>query len=64
MAGAADRATALDFRLREDGILLSAIRPPTVAPGASRLRLTVTAAHTEQQLAYVTDRLTAAWRQS
>ncbi|MGI6262377.1 MAG: aminotransferase class I/II-fold pyridoxal phosphate-dependent enzyme [Succiniclasticum sp.] len=64
MAGAAERATALDFRLREEGILLSAIRPPTVAAGASRLRLTVTAAHTEQQLAYVMDRLTAAWRQN
>lgn len=63
MVGAADRATALDFRLREEGILLSAIRPPTVAPGASRLRLTVTAAHTEAQLDFVLDRLAAAWRQ-
>lgn len=34
----------------EEGILLSAIRPPTVPQGTSRIRLTVTAAHTEEEL--------------
>ncbi len=35
---------------REEGVLLSAIRPPTVPVGTSRIRLTVTAAHTIAEL--------------
>lgn len=35
---------------QEEGILLSAIRPPTVPQGTSRIRLTVTAAHTRAEL--------------
>lgn len=35
---------------QEEGILLSAIRPPTVPQGTSRIRLTVTAAHTRDEL--------------
>lgn len=63
LAGEAGRATAIDFKLRGAGILLSAIRPPTVAPGASRLRFTVTAGHTEEQLRYAVAKLTEAWNE-
>lgn len=44
--GDEDRAVAVSSGLQRMGILVPAIRPPTVAPGTSRLRLTVSAAHT------------------
>jgi len=44
-----DSQLTLQFsrRLFEEGILISAIRPPTVPRGSARLRLTVTAKHTK-----------------
>jgi len=42
--------------LLEHGIVVPAIRPPTVAPGTSRLRVALSAAHTDAQI----DRLVAA----
>jgi 8-amino-7-oxononanoate synthase len=52
-AGAALRWSA---QLAERGILISAIRPPTVPANSSRLRITLSAAHSEAQV----DRLLAA----
>jgi 7-keto-8-aminopelargonate synthetase-like enzyme len=43
-------AVSLATRLRERGIFIPAIRYPTVARGAARLRLTVTAAHTPEDI--------------
>lgn len=37
-------------RLRAEGILVAAIRPPTVPPGTARLRLSLTLAHGERDL--------------
>jgi len=51
IVGSAERATAIAKRLSEQGIILSAIRPPTVPVGESRLRLTVSAAHSQADLA-------------
>jgi 8-amino-7-oxononanoate synthase len=47
-----DEATALEAsrRLRTRGFFVRAIRPPTVPPGTSRLRVALTAAHTEEQI--------------
>ena len=47
-----DEARALDAsaRLLDRGILVPAIRPPTVAPGTSRLRVAMSAAHTIDQI--------------
>jgi 8-amino-7-oxononanoate synthase len=36
--------------LLERGVLVPAIRPPTVAPGTCRLRIAVSAVHTDEQL--------------
>lgn len=47
-----DNATTLRIaeQLRERGLLIGAIRPPTVARGSARLRITLSAAHEEQQV--------------
>ncbi|MEA2434380.1 MAG: 8-amino-7-oxononanoate synthase [Actinomycetota bacterium] len=37
-------------RLLEDGFLVPAIRPPSVAPGTARLRVTLSALHTFEQI--------------
>lgn len=44
------RTMALCDRLLELGVFCQGIRPPTVPPGTSRLRFTVTAAHTRADL--------------
>lgn len=48
--GAADLAVKAANHLKEKGIILSAIRPPTVPVGESRLRLTVNAKHSQSDL--------------
>ncbi|MEJ2552954.1 MAG: 8-amino-7-oxononanoate synthase [Gammaproteobacteria bacterium] len=50
VVGAADRALALSQALRRHGIYVSAIRPPTVPKGTARLRITLSAAHSEAQV--------------
>jgi 7-keto-8-aminopelargonate synthetase-like enzyme len=56
VCGAEDRAVAAAAALLEHGLIVPAIRPPTVAPNTSRLRVTLSAAHTDAQV----DRLLAA----
>ena len=50
MIGAAHRALKLSQLLRERGLMVTAIRPPTVPAGSARLRVTLSAAHTEAQV--------------
>ena len=45
MIGDPGRTLALSAALEDAGLLVSAIRPPTVPVGSSRLRVTFTAAH-------------------
>ena len=51
MIGEESNAVAAAAALREQGIFIPAIRYPTVARGQARLRLTLSAAHTEADLA-------------
>jgi 7-keto-8-aminopelargonate synthetase-like enzyme len=44
------RAVATSAALREQGIFVPAIRYPTVARGKARLRVTVTATHTTEEI--------------
>jgi 8-amino-7-oxononanoate synthase len=53
--GDEDAAVAASAALRERGLLVPAIRPPTVAPGTSRLRISLSAEHTTAQIHALVD---------
>ena len=50
LLGDEKRALAVADALLARGLLVPAIRPPTVAPGTSRLRIALSAAHTAEQV--------------
>jgi len=56
--GTAEAAVAASKKLEEQGLLVPAIRPPTVAPNSARLRISLMATHTDTQV----ERLLAAMR--
>ena len=60
IVGDADAAVAASDRALERGLFAQAIRPPTVPPGTSRLRLAVMASHTKSELREAAGVLTAA----
>jgi 8-amino-7-oxononanoate synthase len=62
LLGPERRALAVSARLEAAGFLVSAIRPPTVPPGTSRLRITLSAAHEPRQIERLLDALRAAVR--
>jgi 7-keto-8-aminopelargonate synthetase-like enzyme len=51
------RTMAVAAALKARGVLVPGIRPPTVAPGAERLRITLSAAHTNAQIDHLLDAL-------
>ena len=55
--GAPGLALAASAALRARGLLVSAIRPPTVPAGTARLRITLSAGHTPQQVERLLDAL-------
>ncbi len=56
-AGTPEAALRWSAALREAGILITAIRPPTVPAGTSRLRITFSAGHSEAQVDRLLDAL-------
>ena len=50
VVGESDRALELACALREHGILAVGIRPPSVPPGTARVRFSLMATHTDEQL--------------
>jgi 8-amino-7-oxononanoate synthase len=59
LIGDAGEAMRISAELEARGIFISAIRPPTVPAGSSRLRVTLSAAHSEEQVDRLLDALDA-----
>ena len=57
VCGSETRALAAAAALLERGLLVTAIRPPTVPPGTSRLRVALSALHTDAQIDELLDAL-------
>ena len=50
MVGTNEEALRLSAALKKRGLLVTAIRPPTVPDGTARLRITLSASHSTQQV--------------
>ncbi|MDC7827138.1 8-amino-7-oxononanoate synthase [Pseudomonas sp. BLCC-B13] len=61
LVGDSERALKLSALLKERGLLVGAIRPPTVPAGSARLRVTLSAAHSEAQLERLLTALAECW---
>jgi glycine C-acetyltransferase len=61
--GPAKLAGEFAQKLEEEGILVSAIRPPSVPDGESRLRLTIIATHTIEEIEYTADIVIRIWNE-
>ncbi|HEY9032071.1 MAG TPA: 8-amino-7-oxononanoate synthase [Kangiella sp.] len=57
LIGRNDKTLAISRALKEAGILLVAIRPPTVPENSARLRVTLTAEHTTDDIDYLLEQL-------
>jgi 8-amino-7-oxononanoate synthase len=63
LVGDSARALKLSALLKARGLLVGAIRPPTVPVGGARLRVTLSAAHSEAQLELLLEALAECWPQ-
>ncbi|WP_404419582.1 8-amino-7-oxononanoate synthase [Marinospirillum sp.] len=57
MLGSNQQALDWSQALRDQGFLVTAIRPPTVPPGTARLRITLNALHTKEQVGLLVEAL-------
>ena len=59
--GPAELANRFSKELEKEGILVSSIRPPSVPKDMSRLRLTVMATHTKEEIEYTAQKIIEIW---
>ena len=57
LVGASERAVRISQQMENAGFYIPAIRPPTVPAGKARLRITLSALHTEADIEYLLDAL-------
>ena len=57
LVGSSAEALAMSEALKVQGVLVTAIRPPTVPAGTARLRVTLSAAHSSDQVEQLLDAL-------
>ena len=60
--GPADLANRFSNQLKEEGILVSAIRPASVPKDMSRLRLTIMASHTKEEIEFTAKAIIKIWK--
>ena len=63
LIGDSERAMRLSRLLRERGLLVTAIRPPTVPAGSARLRVTLSATHSAAQVQLLLEGLAECYQQ-
>lgn len=61
--GSADLTNRFSKELEKEGILVSAIRPPSVPKGESRLRLTIIASHTKEEIEFAANKIIKIWNE-
>lgn len=61
LIGEAKTANEFSKRLEKEGILVSSIRPPSVPKDMSRLRLTVMATHTKEEIEFTANAIIKIW---
>ena len=63
LVGSTQKTMRFMAALMDAGIMVSGICPPTVAEGTSRLRVTVTAAHSTEEIEFAARTMGKIWRQ-
>ena len=61
LCGSDSTATALSTALESAGYLIPAIRPPTVPDGKARLRVTLSALHSPQDVDALVEAMSRSW---
>lgn len=61
LVGDPGKALQLSERLKQRGLLVGAIRPPTVPAGTARLRITLSAGHSAAQVDQLLEQLASCW---